>query len=271
MIDYNGMKIYWQAHRGGGSHEAPDNTIAADRFAWNLGGIPENDIRQTKDGTIICLHDATLGRTTNAPADIRDQDISSLEFSEVRKWDAGIKFDGKYKGEKVPSLEDVFSEMTGKPDRLIYLDLKNIDLKKLGSLINKYGVSRQVIFTHNVRENCMIMKQITEDVKTMLWIGGNRDEIIKTFEKAYKSDFQGLDQVQIHLNLKDKDRISAAGWIYDIDKEFLKYAIGITSDYDLDFEVLPFYFEKKRILDLVGMGIRWFATDEPARFISSFN
>ncbi|MBN2356841.1 hypothetical protein JXO59_12065, partial [candidate division KSB1 bacterium] len=65
-----GRTVYWQAHRGGGAQDAPDNTMAAFLYAWSLGGIPEADLRTTRDSVIICLHDATLGRTTDAAAEI---------------------------------------------------------------------------------------------------------------------------------------------------------------------------------------------------------
>lgn len=53
-------KVFWQAHRGGGAHDAPDNTLAAMQATWKLGGIPEADIRTTRDGVMIDL-DGTLG------------------------------------------------------------------------------------------------------------------------------------------------------------------------------------------------------------------
>ena len=82
------LVVHFQAHRGG-MREAPENTLAAYRYAWALGGIPEVDVCTTKDGVIICLHDATLARTTNAPADVKDVPVSELTFEDVRTWDAG--------------------------------------------------------------------------------------------------------------------------------------------------------------------------------------
>jgi len=105
--------VFWQAHGGGGAKEAPDNTMAAFTYTWNLGGIPEADIRTTKDGLIICLHDHTLARTTTAPKEIRKTNVNNLTFKEIRKWDAGVKFRDKFKGEQVPSLKEVFGKMKG--------------------------------------------------------------------------------------------------------------------------------------------------------------
>ena len=91
------LAVHFQAHRGG-LREVPENTLAAFRYAWGLGGIPEVDICTTKDGVIICLHDATLARTTDAPDAVKDVPVEELTFEEVRKWDAGSWFDPQFKG-----------------------------------------------------------------------------------------------------------------------------------------------------------------------------
>ncbi|WP_080834816.1 glycerophosphodiester phosphodiesterase [Cohnella massiliensis] len=256
--------ICWQAHRGGGAHEAPDNTMAANRYAWKLGGIPEADIRTTKDGVIVCLHDETASRTTTAPAESKDKPISALTFEETRAWDAGIKFDAKFRGEKIPALEEAFSEMRGHPERMMYLDLKDANLVHLGRLIDRYGVNGQLIFTHHRQENCREMKRIADGVRSMLWIGGNGEQIRLKFEQALKTSFDGLDQVQLHLNEKpERDE----EWRYELEPDFLAYALREASRCGVDLEVLPFAFDKLSIRNLLDLGIRWFATDEPSRFL----
>ena len=256
-------KVYWQAHRGGGAHEAPDNTMGANRYAWGLGGIPEADIRSTKDGVIICLHDRTLARTTNAPDEIKDVPVSELTFEEIRRWDAGVKFSESFAGEKVPSLEEMFAEMKGNPDRLAYLDLKEVDLRALGELIDRYGVNGQVIFTHKIQDNCRSMKQIARGVRTMQWIGGNPEQIRGTYLQLVENGFDGLDQIQFHLHSDP----SGGDWPYALKAEFLREALAVTKEAGVDFEVLPFAFDEDSIRMLLDIGIRWYATDEPARFL----
>jgi glycerophosphoryl diester phosphodiesterase len=91
------------AHRGASAH-APENTISAFMLAIEHGadGI-EFDIKVTKDGRVIVLHDQTLQRTTTGSGDLKN-----LTFDELRKLDAGSKFSTKYAGEKLPTLEEVF-------------------------------------------------------------------------------------------------------------------------------------------------------------------
>lgn len=261
----NQVVVNWQAHRGGGEFEAPDNTLAANRYTWNLGGIPEADVRSTRDGVILCLHDSTLARTTDAPDDIKDTPISQLDYEQIQPWDAGIRFAKAFAGEKVPLLEDVFKEMKGRPERHVYLDLKELDLKALGELIDRYEVNEQIIFTHKIQDNCIRMKQIAQGVRSMLWIGGTAEQIEQKFDAALASGFNGLDQVQIHLN-DDKEQ---GDWPYQIKPEFLKRALAECGRSGIDLEVLPFHFDNGAIHKLLELGIRWYATDEPARFLAA--
>ena len=58
-------------HRGA-SHDAPENTIAAfDRgLAAGADGL-ELDVRLSKDGEVVVIHDETLDRTTDARGPVR--------------------------------------------------------------------------------------------------------------------------------------------------------------------------------------------------------
>jgi glycerophosphoryl diester phosphodiesterase len=194
-----------------------------------------------------------------------DRSISTFTYNEVHQWDAGIKFDPKYQGEKVPTIEELFAEMSGHPERQAYLDLKNIDLKELGRLIDKYHVNHQIIFCHNNQDNCIKMKEIAAGVRTMLWVGGKPEKIKEKFEIILQNGFKGLDQVQFHLN-PDAERPNDR-WLYEIGEEYVRYAMALTAQYNVQFQVLPYQFDQKDISRLLDMGIDWYATDEPARFM----
>jgi glycerophosphoryl diester phosphodiesterase len=66
------------AHRGA-SHDAPENTLAAQRLAWEQNAdIVETDIYLTKDGRIIVIHDSNYKRTAD-----RDAPITGLTLAEA--------------------------------------------------------------------------------------------------------------------------------------------------------------------------------------------
>ena len=75
------------AHRGGAGL-APENTRGAFRQAASLGvdGC-ELDVRLSKDGEVVVIHDATLDRTTDA-----DGPVSALTAAELGRVDAGSRF-----------------------------------------------------------------------------------------------------------------------------------------------------------------------------------
>ena len=258
----DGDRVFWQAHRGGGAKDAPDNTMAAFRYTWDLGGIPEADIRTTADGVVICLHDRTLSRTTTAPKDVRGKNVKTLTFEEIRKWDAGVKLREEFKGQRVPALEEVFTAMKEDPLRQVYLDIKAVDLKVLGELIDQYGVNKQVLIASPRQSDCQTLKKITKGLRTMIWIGGSPTDIKRRFAAVVDANFAGVDQVQLHLH----DKKGNNPFRYQLERDFLASALQKTHDANVDLEVFPFRFDDTSLQELLDIGIRWFATDEPKRF-----
>ncbi|MDR0351922.1 MAG: hypothetical protein LBI02_00705 [Opitutaceae bacterium] len=94
------------AHRGANDTH-PENTIPAFREAVRLGVQQvEFDVRSTKDGHLVIIHDTTVNRTTNGKGRISD-----LTFAQIRKLDAGIKKDAKFAGAKIPTLEEALDSL----------------------------------------------------------------------------------------------------------------------------------------------------------------
>ena len=96
------------AHRGASAH-APENTIAAFELALaQQADAIELDVKLSSDGYVVVHHDDTVDRTTNGNGRIKD-----LSLAQLRSLDAGSFFAEKFRGEKIPTLEDVF-EAVGK-------------------------------------------------------------------------------------------------------------------------------------------------------------
>lgn len=112
------------AHRGA-SGSCPENTVPAFLQATKAGcDIIELDLRMTRDGHVVVLHDASVDRTTDGQGMIAD-----LTLAQVKALDAGWKFSpdsGKtfpFRGQgiTVPTLEEV---LTALPAQLFMLELK---------------------------------------------------------------------------------------------------------------------------------------------------
>jgi glycerophosphoryl diester phosphodiesterase len=90
------------AHRGGGTL-APENTLAAFRLGQSLGyAAHEFDVKLSRDGVAILLHDATLERTTNGTGRAAD-----LDWEALRALDAGSWHSEEFRGEPLASFEEV--------------------------------------------------------------------------------------------------------------------------------------------------------------------
>src|SRR5918993_53719 len=79
------------AHRGASAY-APEHTLAAYRLAIEQGAdFVEQDLAVTKDGVLICLHDASLERTTDVEELFPDRAISMSIEGQTRR--AGVAND----------------------------------------------------------------------------------------------------------------------------------------------------------------------------------
>ncbi len=106
------------AHRGA-SYYAPENTIPAiQKAAWLGADWVEVDVRATKDGQLVLMHDANLTRTTNGHGE-----VSEIRWSQIRGLDAGSWFDASFRGERIPTLLEAMDTAQEEGIQLI-LDLK---------------------------------------------------------------------------------------------------------------------------------------------------
>ena len=272
-MHFDPQTIYWQAHRGGGGTEAPDNTLSAMQYGWNLGGIPEADIRITADRQIVCLHDNTLARTTDAPEEIADKPIGELTLAEIQRYDAGKKFRADCAGQHVPALREVFELMRADHSKMLYADIKNYDeklfpvlLEKFTEAVHEFDTASQIIVAGCDYElNCRFKQQIPA-IKTMQWVGGNPAARMATFRKLVELDFANLDLVQLHLRIVENP---VGNWIYDLSLSELKYAVNRLGS---NLEVFPFgAFTEAAIKTMLDLGIRQYSTDEPTRFCRILN
>lgn len=134
------------AHRGY-SARAPENTIAAMELAIRYGAPAlEFDIRATRDGVPVVIHDDMLERTTNGRGRIADR-----TWAELASLDAGHWFSPLYVDERIPRLEDVLRIAYGRVQRL-YIELKphSFSPEQLGTVVEQIVHGRMV-------ENAVVM------------------------------------------------------------------------------------------------------------------
>jgi len=166
------------AHRGARSL-APENTLAAAKLAWRLRADGwELDVRMTKDGELILMHDETLSRTTNAPSLFPNRSpwlVSDFTLAEIKMLDAGSWFVGQdpygtiatgevladealhFRGEKVPTLNEALTltkelsflaniELKSRPSFVLSPQAKTLTDRTV-ALIREMGLEKSVLIS----------------------------------------------------------------------------------------------------------------------------
>ena len=130
------------AHRGASGY-APEHTLVAYRMALEQGAdFVEQDLAVTKDGVLICLHDASLERTTDVESKFPDRaTVTTIEgrtrkawlandftLAEIKTLDAGSWFSPKFAGERIPTFDEAVALVKGKAG--LFPELKTPEIYK---------------------------------------------------------------------------------------------------------------------------------------------
>jgi glycerophosphoryl diester phosphodiesterase len=147
------------AHRGLFRH-APENTLAAFAACLDLRLGIELDVRRTKDGALVCLHDATLDRTTDGKGPLAERTLA-----EVQRLDAGRWFHPDFAGERVPTLDAALALVAarGHASTRVMFDLKIDDGKveaEAVALAKKHGVLSRVVFIGTTISSPAVRKRL---------------------------------------------------------------------------------------------------------------
>lgn len=95
------MYIEVAAHCGNVA-KYPANSMSAFRSAYEIDAdMIELDLRMTKDGEIVIIHDGDLARTADVSGKIKE-----LTLDEIKRADIGIKRGEEFKGLRVPTLRE---------------------------------------------------------------------------------------------------------------------------------------------------------------------
>ena len=132
--------VYVVAHRG--AHKGiPENTLAAYQKAIDLGvDFVEIDLRTTKDGKFVSIHNSTV----DAYTDEAKGQVKDFTLDELRALDIGSRVGPQWKGTKIPTFEEILDLCKGKVG--IYLDLKRGAIDPLAELIKQRGMEHDVLW-----------------------------------------------------------------------------------------------------------------------------
>jgi len=135
------MDVEIIAHRGS-SFFAPENTLAAAQLAWQEGAdAVEGDFQLTKDGSLVCIHDASLKRTAGV-----DRLVADCTLEELRTYDVGRWKGEQFTGQRISTLEEML--VTVPPGKRFFVEMKSTGpeaLKELRRIVEGSSVGRKQI------------------------------------------------------------------------------------------------------------------------------
>lgn len=185
-------------HRGA-SISAPENTLSAFELAFQQGASAiELDVMLSRDEQVMVIHDQRVDRTTNGKGR-----VAEMDYAQLKLLDAGTRFP-KYKGERIPTLNEVFDLTRGK--YLVNVELKNLHsindrlVEKVVDLVVKRKMEETVIFSSFLPANIKKVRRMLPHVPAALLVFGG---FIGWLELA--DFFRWLSPTYIHPNFSQVD------------------------------------------------------------------
>lgn len=137
LKDMKSEKVFVVAHRGDWRN-APENSLQGFKNCIDMGvDMIEIDLKMTKDGHLIIMHDNTLNRTTNGKGRPGDYTLEEIRRFRLKN---GL---GRVTIHPIPTLEEVLNLAKGKI--LINIDKGYDYFKEVYALLEKTGTTGQVV------------------------------------------------------------------------------------------------------------------------------
>ncbi|MGC4189734.1 MAG: glycerophosphodiester phosphodiesterase family protein [Thermomicrobiales bacterium] len=191
-------------HRGA-RNEAPENTLAGFTHARELGlDAIELDLRQTKDGQVVIIHDATVDRTTDGAGAVAD-----LTLAEIRALDARSVHADWPERVAIPTLDELL-DWAGN-GMFLQIEIKSEPLERMGATIDE--AVRQV--ERRGMDGCVRFTSF--DVDAVTWL---RDRY-PAWPRSYVGGFHepedletalclGCDQIDVSLQHGRREVVAEA-------------------------------------------------------------
>lgn len=216
-------------HRGALA-SAPENTMASFEEGVRQGAdMIELDVHLCASGEVVVIHDARVERTTNGRGRVVD-----LALAELQALDAGSWFDPRFRGQRIPTLDEVLAWARGRVP--VVIEIKNGPVfydgieDKVVSLLEKHGMVDQVIVISFDHACLPRVKARRPDVATgILYVGRLADGVGAA--RAARAD--SLRPVWSYVRPEDVQQVHQAGlsvdpWGREVDYPWL-IEIGVDS------------------------------------------
>jgi glycerophosphoryl diester phosphodiesterase len=196
------------AHRGGVEPGYPENTLRAYRRAIDLGAdVIEIDLRATRDGAIVIIHDDSVDRTTNGRGK-----VAELSLATLRGLDAG-------QGERIPTLEEALKVVAPSRAKLL-LDVKpspSLDKVAVVRLLETRRQTLDVIIGVRSLDDLAEFRRLNRNLRTLAFLASAGDaesyiaagaDVIRLWPSWIEADPATVERIQ---------KLGRAAWVTSVD------------------------------------------------------
>ncbi|WP_341224974.1 glycerophosphodiester phosphodiesterase family protein [uncultured Arcticibacterium sp.] len=237
-------KVLVAAHRAAHNF-APENSLLAVENAIREGiDIIEIDIKTSKDGIPMLMHDGTIDRTTNGTGKLENYTFEELRMLRLKN------VDGTLSEHQIPTLAEVFQLTKG--HILIDLDLKLKNIKPVIAEVQKSAMQSQVFFFDSDYGVLKKIKRIDPSLYLM-----PRTHSDKEVAKAIRI----FDPVIVHID----PSFYTKALVDDLKAKNIKVWINAFGDVDKSLTS----GSSKRLMDFLKNGANVLQTDQPEKMISA--
>lgn len=195
VLPFSKNKLVVIAHRG--NHvDVPENTIASFKEAIKAGAdYVEVDLRTSKDGQLVVVHDATVDRTTDGKGRVADLTLAELRALKV--------LNGEKKSHRIPEFKEVLKVCKGEIN--IYLDFKEADVTQTWEQIRDAGMEKQVVVYLNKIPQYKQWRNVAPQMPLMTSL------IDEVKNSAQLNIFLGQVKIEVLDNIASPDMVRTAG------------------------------------------------------------
>lgn len=252
LVSYICMgETYVCAHRGDVKN-APENTLPAFQSAVKKGvHMIEFDVRMTKDGHLVIMHDEKVDRTTNGKGKVQD-----FLSEEIYKLDAGKWFSDSFAGTKIPSLYEVIATIPYGILCNVHVYGDEFVTEVVAKTLKETGQMGRCFIACNNEKQVEVLREKVPEMKICLLperLEKRRDFIERGIRLKVSyvqiSFTQGLDNLKEDIELAHQNGIKV-NFFSAQDPETIKKLVEAGVDYiltdnvDLCFDVLKEYGTK---------------------------
>lgn len=220
MLEFDAMKkgkTLVVGHRGACGY-APENTMPSFEKGYQCGAdVLELDIHESLDGELVIMHDSEVDRTTNGTGP-----IENMTLAQIKKLDAGVKFDSKFQGVRVPTLLELLDwskdkiplaiEIKGNPFPAPGIELKLI------KMLHDYNLISETIVISFHHECMKRFKQTEPALATGLLLMGELVDPLQALKSCSANSWRPGWQywTKDKVEAVQKSGASASTWNADI-------------------------------------------------------